>query len=381
VSENRLEDLQKRFGDFVAVQGSTFTIRDGEFFVLLGPSGCGKTTTLRMIAGLEWPSGGRIYLDGEDVTARGANQRDIGFVFQLFALYPHMNVRQNIGFPLRCQGVARREIERRVNEVATLLGIEDLLDRRVAGLSGGDSQRVALGRAIVRRAKAFMMDEPLGALDTELRERMCGELRRLHDRIAATTVYVTHDQVEAMAMADRIAVMNHGLVDQIGSPLEVYEQPATLHVAGFVGSPAMNLLPVCAALRAGQEEIDLGGVAVPIPAPDQAQTERALVIGVRPEHVQLVGEGGLRGEVFGSEYLGTVQIVTVTTSWGQVKVRAPSSLPILPNEPVGLVFRRDRMHLFDSATGLAVGRAPNEAGSQEGLARDQRQTHRRVANV
>ncbi len=355
MSEIRLDRVEKRFGDFVAVRDSSFTIAHGEFFVLLGPSGCGKTTTLRMIAGLELPSAGHIYLDGEDVTDKQASERDIGFVFQLFALYPHMNVRQNIGFPLRCQSVPRAEIRQRVDEVAKLLGIEELLERRVAGLSGGDSQRVSLGRAIVRRAKAFMMDEPLGALDAEMRERMCGELRRLHDRISATTVYVTHDQIEAMAMADRIAVMNHGLVDQIGSPQEVYDQPATLHVAGFIGSPAMNLIPVKAALRAGQSSLDLGDCAVPVPAVAEDLSERALVVGVRPEHIEIVAEKGLRGQVFGSEYLGTVQIVTVTTPFGQVKVRASSDLRISPDEPIGLNLLAGHTHLFDAATGVALG--------------------------
>src|SRR5258708_4119557 len=218
MAQIRLEHLQKSFGDFAAVRDSSFTIEDGEFFVLLGPSGCGKTTTLRMIAGLEFPTSGRLLLDGEDVSFRRASQRDIGFVFQLFALYPHMSVRRNIGFPLKCQGVPRGEIDQRVDEVAKLLRIEHLLERSVSGLAGGDSQRVALGRAIVRRAKAFMMDEPLGALDAEVRHLMCVELRALHDRIHATTVYVTHDQGEAIAMADRIAVLNPAIVGQMGSP-------------------------------------------------------------------------------------------------------------------------------------------------------------------
>ncbi len=369
MSEIRLEKVEKRFADFVAVRDSSFVIHDREFFVLLGPSGCGKTTTLRMIAGLEFPSSGTISIDNEDVTSKGADERDIGFVFQLFALYPHMNVRQNIGFPLRCQGVPRADIARRVDEVARLLGIEALLDRRVAGLSGGDSQRVSLGRAIVRDAKAFMMDEPLGALDAEMRERMCGELRRLHDRIGATTVYVTHDQVEAMAMADRIAVMNHGVVDQIGSPMDVYDHPATLHVAGFIGSPAMNLLPVSAALAAGQRELELGGMRLPIPLQTDALSERALVIGVRPEHVELVGEGGLRGQVFGSEYLGTVQIITVNTPHGQVKVRADSALAVTPDAPIGLQFRADRTHLFDATSGATLGAARTGADSSSSSAR------------
>src|ERR1700740_748752 len=225
MAEIRLEHLQKRFGDFAAVRDSSFTIDDGEFFVLLGPSGCGKTTTLRMIAGLELPSSGKILLGGEDVTFKRASQRDIGFVFQLFALYPHMNVRTNIGFPLKCQGGPRREIDARVEGGAELLRLEHLIDGRVPGLPGGDSQGVALGRAIVRKAKAFMMDEPLGALDAEVRHLLCVERRALPHRIHAPSVYVTHDQVEAMAMADRIAVMNHGIVDQMGSPQEIYDRP------------------------------------------------------------------------------------------------------------------------------------------------------------
>src|ERR1700722_13589526 len=242
MAEIRVEKLHKAFQNFVAVQNSSFLIEDRSFFVMLGPSGCGKTTTLRMIAGLELPTDGRILLDGEDVTFKRAAQRDIAFVFQLFALYPHMNVEQNIGFPLKCQGLARRETRERVLETAKLLRIEHLLASKTSKLSGGDRQRVALGRAIVRRPKAFLMDEPLGALDAEFRHLMCGELRDLHDRISATTVYVTHDQHEAMSMADRIAVMNAGRVEQIGSPQEIYDRPASMFVADFIGSPPMNFL-------------------------------------------------------------------------------------------------------------------------------------------
>src|ERR1700761_4491693 len=218
MAQIKVEALDKSFGDFHAVKSASFTVEDGQFLCLLGPSGCGKTTTLRMIAGLELPTAGTIRLDGEDVTMNRASARDIAFVFQLFALYPHMNVRQNIGFPLRCQNLPRAEIRKSAEEAAKLLRIERLLDRRVGGLSGGDRQRVALGRAIVRRPKAFLMDEPLGALDSEFRRLMCGELRELHGRIDATSVYITHDQLEAMAMADRIAIMNQGRVEQIGTP-------------------------------------------------------------------------------------------------------------------------------------------------------------------
>ncbi len=376
MSQIKLEAVQKRFDDFVAVRDSTFTIDDGEFFVLLGPSGCGKTTTLRMIAGLELPTSGRIYLDGEDVTERTARERDIGFVFQLFALYPHLNVRENIAFPLRCQGVPRGEIKERVAAVARLLQIEHLQGRRVAGLSGGDSQRVSLARAIVRRAKAFMMDEPLGALDSEFRQLMCGELRRLHDRIAATTVYVTHDQIEAMAMADRIAVMNHGLVDQIGSPREVYERPATLHVAGFIGSPAMNFLALRTSLAPGQDTVRLGEVTVPIPAVAEGMAERDLILGVRPENVTLQDEGGLRGAVFGTEYMGTFQIVTVHTSHGPVKARVSSAEPVAAGQTVGLGLRAEQIVLFEKDSGRLLPRAaPLAPPATSGPREDRRAAH------
>src|SRR5689334_8516804 len=240
-----------------------------------------------MIAGLELPSSGKMLLDGDDVTFKRASQRDIGFVFQLFALYPHLDVRGNIGFPLKCQGVRRSEIRARVGEVAKLLRIEHLIDRPVSGLSGGDSQRVALGRAIVRKAKAFMMDEPLGALDAEFRHLMCVELRALHNRIRATTVYVTHDQVEAMSMADRIAVMNHGVVEQIDSPQEIYDRPRTMHVAGFIGNPPMNFLRFRAALEAGAESIRLNGDTIAVPALREGTAEAEMALGVRPEHVEL----------------------------------------------------------------------------------------------
>jgi len=356
VAEIQLEAVQKRFGDFTAVRSSSFTIEDGEFFVLLGPSGCGKTTTLRMIAGLELPSAGRILLDGEDVTFKRASLRDIGFVFQLFALYPHMTVRDNIGFPLKCQGTSRAEIHRRVEDVAKLLRIEHLLGRSVSGLSGGDSQRVALGRAIVRRAKAFMMDEPLGALDTEMRRLMCAELRGLHDRIDATTVYVTHDQVEAMSMADRIAVMNHGVVEQIGGPQEIYDRPRTAHVAGFIGSPAMNFLRFKGTVAPGQRAVRLNGdpAGVAVPALHEGVLDGELALGVRPEHIGIGAAGALRGEVFGAEYMGTMQIVTVNTDHGRVKAKIPSSVRVRAGELVGLTFEHERLVLFDTVSGRAL---------------------------
>ena len=354
MADIHLDKVKKRFGDFVAVRESTFTIRDGEFFVMLGPSGCGKTTTLRMIAGLELPSEGRILLDGEDVTFNRASQRDIAFVFQLFALYPHMNVRKNIGFPLVSQGLPRREIRSRVEETAKLLRIDHLLNSRVSGLSSGDRQRVALGRAIVRRPKAFLMDEPLGALDAEFRELMCEELRLLHKRIDATTVYVTHDQIEAMSMADRIAVMNHAEVLQIGTPAEVYTRPASMFVAGFIGSPAMNLLPAEGGLEMGAQAVRVNGAQVAVPRLREGLAGDRAVLGVRPEHISIAGDGQLRGTVFGVEYMGTRQLVTVDTHAGRLKVRAPNTLRVLDGETVGLTFDANRLVVFDAASEKAL---------------------------
>ncbi|MBV9561310.1 MAG: ABC transporter ATP-binding protein [Bradyrhizobium sp.] len=357
MAQIRVENLRKSFDQFTAVAGSNFTIDDGTFFAMLGPSGCGKTTTLRMIAGLELPTAGRILLDDADVTALPASARDIAFVFQLFALYPHMNVRQNIGFPLRCQNHPRAEIKRAVEEAARLLRIDHLLDRRVGGLSGGDRQRVALGRAIVRRPKAFLMDEPLGALDSEFRRLMCGELRELHDRIDATTVYITHDQLEAMAMADCIAIMNGGRVEQIGAPQEIYDRPKTMFVADFIGAPPMSFLDVHTALRRGDRVIRIDGVPVDMPELFEDRAESRFALGVRPENVSFADASDLRGRVIGAEYLGTTQIVTVTTASGQLKARLPSGEPIQVGETVGLKLRPDRLSLFDTASGLALSSA------------------------
>ncbi len=354
MAQIRLENLRKSFDRFTAVHDSNFTIKDGSFFAMLGPSGCGKTTTLRMIAGLELPTDGRILLDSDDVTFRRAAQRDIAFVFQLFALYPHMNVEQNIGFPLKCQGMPRREIRRRVRETAGLLRIEHLLPCKISKLSGGDRQRVALGRAMVRRPKAFLMDEPLGALDAEFRRLMCEELRDLHDRVSATTVYVTHDQLEAMSMADRIAVMNAGRVEQIGTPQEIYDRPASMFVADFIGSPPMNFLRFEAALRPGDRAIEIGNVSIAVPEVRDQRAAGPLALGVRPEHVVFADAAAIRGRVFGAEYLGTTQIITLDTEQGRVKARLPSGVPVRAGEIVGLAFRSDRLTLFDARTGLAI---------------------------
>ncbi len=354
MAEIVIRNLRKEFGGFTAVKGSSFTIADGEFFMLLGPSGCGKTTTLRMIAGLELPTSGQILLDGKDVANMRASARDIAFVFQMFALYPHLNVRRNISYPLVSQGVRRAEIKTRVAEIARILGIEEILDRPVGGLSAGDRQRVALGRAIVRRPKAFLMDEPLGALDAEFRERMAEELRALHDRMGATTVYVTHDQLEAMQMGDKIVVMNHGVVEQWGTPQDIYDEPATLFVAEFIGSPPMNFLRFDEAIAEGATAVRLSGVEIAVPRTREATTGSKSVLGVRPEHVRLDDAAPYRGVVVAVEYLGTTQIVTLDTPNGVVKARVASSLAVRAGETVGLGFTTPTLSLFDSASGRAL---------------------------
>jgi multiple sugar transport system ATP-binding protein len=364
MAEIRVENLRKEFTGFTAVQNSSFVVADGEFFVMLGPSGCGKTTTLRMIAGLELPTSGRILLDGEDVSMRRARERDIAFVFQLFALYPHMNVRKNIGFPLLAQGMRAREIRERVEQTAKLLRIDHLLNKSVSGLAGGDRQRVALGRAIVRRPKCFLMDEPLGTLDTEFRDLMVRELRELHNRIRATTVYVTHDQLEAMAMADKIAVMNNGVIEQFGTPREIYDRPRSMFVADFMGSPPMNFLSFHAGLAAGDRCIIIRGANVGVPEILESRPPSDLALGVRPEHVRFDDASKLRGAVIGAEYLGTTQIVSVETADGLVKARIPAEAQVRPGETVGLALNAARLSLFDKGSGRAVETALTAGGAR-----------------
>lgn len=351
-----LKNLHKRFSDFVAVHDTNLTIADGDFFILLGPSGCGKTTTLRMIAGLEMPTSGEIRIGDEDVTQLRASRRDIAFVFQLFALYPHMNVRNNLAFPLKCQNLPGREIRQRVKEVAKLLRFEHLLNHPVGGLAGGDRQRVALGRAIIRRPKAFLMDEPLGTLDAEFRELMCEELRQLHDRISATTVYVTHDQLEAMSMGDRIAVMNRGEVLQVDSPQHIYNRPATRFVAGFIGSPAMNFLDTHGALTTSSDVVHVNGARLPMPQLKENLSGEHAVLGVRPEHIRISDHGALRGEVFGVAYTGARQLLTVDTSAGRLKVRTANTLKVSIGEHIGLDFDTQRIVLFDPSSDRALAR-------------------------
>jgi multiple sugar transport system ATP-binding protein len=363
MAEIRVENLNKSFGDFVAVKESNFVVNDGEFLALLGPSGCGKTTTLRMIAGLELPTDGRILLAGEDVTFNRARDRDIAFVFQLFALYPHMNVRKNIGFPLLAQGVPAAEIKVRVEETAKLLQIDHILDKPVSGLAGGDRQRVALGRAIVRRPKCFLMDEPLGTLDAEFRDVMVRELRELHNRIKATTVYVTHDQLEAMAMADKIAVMNKGVVEQFGTPAEIYNNPMTLFVADFIGSPAMNLIAFESALKKGDTQVMVAGAAIGVPEILQDVAAGPRVLGVRPEHIRIDAKSKIKGRVYETEYLGTTQIVALELFGSIIRARTPADKLFHVGDEVGLSFDSASLSLFDAVTGRAIDTAKLRAAA------------------
>ena len=354
MAEIRVERLHKAFQSFVAVQNSSFVIEDRSFFVMLGPSGCGKTTTLRMIAGLELPTEGKILLDGEDVTLRRAAERDIAFVFQLFALYPHMNVAQNIGFPLKCEGVARDEIRKQVRDAARLLRIEHLLSSKVSKLAGGDRQRVALGRAIVRRPKAFLMDEPLGALDAEFRRIMCDELRELHDRIGATTVYVTHDQLEAMSMADRILVMNRGVVEQVATPQEIYDRPNSMFVADFIGSPSMNLIRFEGKLQRGDRAVRLQDANIAVPEMHEDGISGPLALGIRPEHVTLSDSARFGA---GSSALNISarrrSSRSISTRAGSRRAcRRPSRCGSASRS--GLAFQSQRLVVFDAKTGRAT---------------------------
>ncbi len=308
-----LKQVEKRFGDFQAVQPMDLTIQDGEFVVLLGPSGCGKTTTLRMISGLEAVTGGKILIGDRDVTWRDPADRDIAFVFQLYALYPHMTVEQNIIFPLEAEKASKEVIQERLKHVVDLLRIQHILKKKPGALSGGDKQRVALGRALVRKPSAFLMDEPIGALDAEFRETMRAEIRKVHLAENATTIYVTHDQVEAMAMGDRIVVMSNAVVQQVGTPHEVYYNPSNLFVARFIGSPGMNLIE--GAYSDGT--VHLPGdnkYNVPDrwrPALETQLTSDQVTMGFRPEGAQVSESGGLDAEVYASDLHGAFNMMHV----------------------------------------------------------------------
>ncbi len=342
----RLERLTKRFGAITAVRGLEMAIEPGEFLVLLGPSGCGKTTALRMIAGLETVSEGRIYIGEREVTQVLPKYRDVAMVFQSYALYPHMTVAENIGYPLRVRGVARAERELRVHEVARTVRLEALLDRYPGQLSGGQRQRVALARAMVRRPRVFLMDEPLSNLDAKLRATMRAELRHLQHELGITTIYVTHDQVEAMTLADRVAVMNEGELRQLAPPEKIYNDPDDLFVAGFIGTPPMNMLEgrmrdghfVCGALK--------------LPGPGGAGSD-GLVFGIRAEDCRIVaaGEGKVEAEVYASELVGDHTLVHCRLGADRLIAKAPKNFRPEIGARIGLDFDLAHAFFFDARSG------------------------------
>jgi multiple sugar transport system ATP-binding protein len=355
-----LKQVEKKFGESYAVRPMDFTINDGEFVVLLGPSGCGKTTTLRMISGLESVTGGHIFLNKRDVTWLHPSDRDVAFVFQFFALYPHLTARDNIAFPLQAQGENRADVDRRVQEVARMLRIEHLLKSRPGALSSGDQQRVALARALVRRPAAFLMDEPLGALDADFRETMRAEIKRLHIDQNATTVYVTHDQIEAMAMGDRIVVMSAAVVQQVGTPFEVYHNPANLFVARFIGSPGMNLLSG----NVVDGIVHLPGdnqYAVPVEWRSALDSELGLqgkiIMGFRPEAAKVNDGGALTAEVYASDLHGGYTMLHLALSGGSadlVHARTSRQVSYAIGTPVRFDLDPAMVRFFNPETEMAL---------------------------
>ena len=342
----RLESLRKSFDDAEAVRGVDLEIRDREMMVLVGPSGCGKSTLLRLIAGLEEASSGRIFIGDQDVTAKPAAERGLSMVFQSYALYPHKTAGENMGFALKVAGRPAAEVARRVARAADILGLDELLARKPKELSGGQRQRVAIGRAIVREPRAFLFDEPLSNLDAALRAQTRVEIARLRRRLAATMVYVTHDQVEAMTLADRIAVLSAGKMEQLGPPLELYENPANLFVATFLGSPQMNILS-CSADGEGRIAL-AGGFSAETTREIKAEKGETIArMGVRPEHVSLTDSGGIPGQVMVAERLGADTFLHVDLEiGGAVAVRAPADCPANPGDSLRLRFAPAHAHLF-----------------------------------
>ena len=376
VSRIQIEAVSRTFDAVTAVDGVSLDVPDGEFLVLLGPSGCGKSTLLRMVAGLVPPSAGRVTLDGRDITHTPPRDRDLAMVFQSYALYPHLTVRRNLGFPLRARRLPRAAAAAKVTEVAGALGLAELLERRPRELSGGQRQRVALGRALVRDPGAFLMDEPLSNLDAKLRTATRAELTELHRRLGATFLYVTHDQVEAMTMATRIALLNAGRLEQVGTPAEVYDEPASVFVAGFLGAPPMNLLPAEVVSRDGELHAVAPGAAVPLGIPLGVRVElpaRAVVLGIRPEHLAavdpaavdpaapLAGEPRLRGQVRAVENLGSEEVAHCRVGDTTVAVRGPRPLALRPGDPVALACRPGHAHLFDRTSGRRLTWQPTRA--------------------
>ncbi len=350
-----LRGVRKYYDGVEVIHGVDCEIVDGEFIVILGPSGCGKSTLLRMIAGLEAITNGEVAIGGRIVNELEPKDRDIAMVFQNYALYPHMSVYDNMSYGLRIRGMSKAEIEARVQKAANILELGDFLQRKPRQLSGGQRQRVAMGRAIVREPAVFLFDEPLSNLDAKLRVQMRIEIKRLHQSIRTTSVYVTHDQVEAMTLGDRLIVMNAGRAEQIGAPIDVYERPATTFVAGFIGSPAMNMLP--ARLAADARSVEFDGVRLAVSAPSQ-HAGQEVTLGIRPEHVAL-GQGQAGAFPLSVDFVEALGADTLAHGYldngrVQLTVRLPGSTRVAAGDALSLVVPTESLHLFDASTGARL---------------------------
>jgi multiple sugar transport system ATP-binding protein len=345
-----IRDVRKAFGSTKVLHGVSVDIADGQFVVLVGPSGCGKSTLLRMLAGLENITGGEISIGGRVVNDVPPKDRDIAMVFQNYALYPHMTVFENMAFSLKLAGAPKDFMEQEVQKAARILGLEQLLHRYPRQLSGGQRQRVAMGRAIVRNPQVFLFDEPLSNLDAKLRVQMRAEIKELHQRLKVTTVYVTHDQIEAMTMADLIVVMNHGRIEQAGAPLELYDRPANLFVAGFIGSPAMNMIP---GQIVGGAFVDGGGIRWPLPPGCKAAEGAEVVYGIRPEHLKL-DRDGIKASVHVIEPTGSETQVIMKIGGANVMGAFRERIVEKPGEPLPVSPDVALVHLFDKSTGQRI---------------------------
>ncbi|MFW5956689.1 MAG: ABC transporter ATP-binding protein [Halorhabdus sp.] len=362
MSDIHVENLTKEFGDVTAVNAVDFEIQDGEFVVLVGPSGCGKSTTLRLLAGLERATDGQIMMGGEDVTDRAPAARDVAMVFQNYALYPHMTARRNISFGLNDgEGTPVENVDEKIDEVARMLDIADLLDRKPGELSGGEKQRVAIGRALVREPKLLLMDEPLSNLDAKLRIQMRAELSQLHDEIQTTTVYVTHDQAEAMTLGDRVVVLNDGKIQQVDPPRTLYDLPTNRFVAEFIGSPAMNTLEVTVD---GTDAV-ADGLSICLPGFDASNVDAGL-LGIRPEDIVVDGSasGQIDVEVLAVETLGNRNLIHGSVAGQLLTVETHVDATFDPGETVAASVDPDRLHLFDAASGEAVYHAATPGDRQ-----------------
>jgi multiple sugar transport system ATP-binding protein len=345
--------VSKRFGDTSVLRELDLNVTAGEFVVLVGPSGCGKSTLLRLIAGLEEVSAGEILIGGRRVNGLPPRERDIAMVFQSYALYPHMSVADNMGYGLKLRGTAKPQIERAVQGAASKLGLQDLLARKPRALSGGQRQRVAMGRAIVRKPGAFLFDEPLSNLDARLREHMRAEIKQLHREIGATSIYVTHDQIEAMTLADRIVALDGGQVQQVGGALELYDRPVNLFVAGFIGSPAMNLFPAQLQYAGGRALLCCPGYTIPLERDPELPGGTALTVGIRPEHLAL-GSGAIRGLIALVEPTGVGTIAHIRLGEQVLKAFNFDRTRLSIGSEIAIDLPASRLHLFDAA-GIRVG--------------------------